>query len=83
MAYKNYPPMNLEEKFDDDEDDEDQKKKGGLMALGRRKAEEKKEEEEKKDDEEVKEDKISLDHLFSFECPDTDGRMVSSIDVNV
>ena len=50
VAYKNYPPMNLEEKDEDEEDEEDGKKKPGLMGR-RKKAEEKKEEEEKKDDE--------------------------------
>jgi hypothetical protein len=83
VAYKNYPPMNLEEKFDDDDDEEEGKKKGGLMGLGRRKAEEKKEEEEKKDEEEVKDDKITIEPLFTFECPETEGRMVSSIDINI
>ena len=82
VAYKNYPPMNLEEKDEDEEDEEDGKKKPGLMGR-RKKAEEKKEEEEKKDDEEVKEDKISIEHLFTFDCPETEGRMVSSIDINI
>jgi len=84
VAYKNYPPMNLEEKFDDEDDEDDNKKKGfGLGAMNRKKLEEKEKEEEKKDDEEIKDDKISMTHLFTFECPETEGRMVSSIDINV
>lgn len=83
VAYKNYPPMNLEEKIDDEDEEEGDKKKVGLKMIGRKKAEEKKEEEEKKDDEEVKEDKITLEHLFTFDCPEVEGRMVSSIDINV
>ena len=82
VAYKNYPPMNLEEKFDDD-DDEDGKKKGGIIGLGRRKQEVKKEQAEKKEEEDVKDDKITLQHLFTFDCPETEGRMVSSIDINI
>lgn len=84
VAYKNYPPMNLEEKFDDDDDEEEGgKKRQGIIGIGRRKQEEKKEEEEKKDEEEVKEDTVTLEPLFTFECPETEGRMVSSIDINV
>ena len=83
VAYKNYPPMHLEEK-DEEEDEEEGASKKRVIGLGaRRKAEEKKEEEEKKDDEEVKEGKISLEHLFTFEFAETAGRMVSSIDINV
>jgi len=81
VAYKNYPPMNLEEKFDDDDEEDDAKKKGGLMALGRRKADERKEEEEKKEEEEVKDDKFSLEHLFTFECRETTGKPNEDIDV--
>ena len=75
--------MNLEEKFDDDEEEEGAA--GGRrvgLGLGRR-ADKPKEEEEKKEEEEVKDDKISIEHLFTFDCPETEGRMVSSIDINV
>ena len=83
VAYKNYPPMHLEEK-DEEEDEEEGASKKRVIGLGaRRKAEEKKEEEEKKEDEEVKEGKITLEHLFTFEFAETAGRMVSSIDINV
>ena len=52
------------------------------MARNRRKAEEKKQEEEKKEEEDVKDDKISLEHLFTFDYSKTESRMVSSIDIN-
>lgn len=83
VSYKNYPPMNLEEKDDDDDDDDENKKKGGIMGIGRRKAEEKKEEEEKKDDEAPSDGKPTLDVLFTFDCPETEGRMVSAVDINI
>ena len=82
VAYRNYPPMQLKENEDDDDEDDDTKKKGNLMARNRRKAEEKKQEEEKKEEEDVKDDKISLEHLFTFDYSKTESRMVSSIDIN-
>ena len=80
VAYRNYPPVNLEKgKADDDE--EDDKKKGGL-AFRRGKEKEKEEKEEKKDEDELKDGEVKLKPLFTFECDVTDGRQVSSIDVN-
>lgn len=84
VAYKNYPPMNLEEKFDDDEEEEGG---GARPPFGSRikKAEEekKKQEEEKAVEEEDKKEEITLEPLFTFECEETAGRMVSSIDINI
>ena len=78
VAYKNYPPMNLEEHEEEEEDD---KKKGGFgISLGVGKKEDKKEEEEKKDEEEHKDGKISLEHLFTFECRETTGKPNEDID---
>ena len=66
VAYRNYPPVNLEKgKADDDE--EDDKKKGGL-AFRRGKEKEKEEKEEKKDEDELKDGEVKLKPLFTFEC---------------
>ena len=45
----------------------------------------KKKEEEKPEEDEVKieeSDDVSISHLFKFRCPVTDGRQITSIDVN-
>ena len=65
----------------DDDDEEDNKKKGGFRGLNSKK-EKKDDEEEKKEEEEYKEDEVHLKPLFTFECPITEGRNVSSIDIN-
>ena len=83
VAYKNYPPVNLERPRFDDDDDEEAKKKGGLMGLARNKKKEKEMEEEKKDEEKIDEDAVTLQKLFDFECEFTKGRHVSAIDINV
>ena len=51
--------------------------------MGFKKKEKKEEEEEKKDEEEFKDDEVHLIPLFNFECPITEGRFVSSIDINI
>jgi len=66
-----------------DSDEEEANKKGGLATIGRRKKEQKEEEVEKKEEEEMKEDQVYLKPLFTFECPITEKRNVSSIDINV
>jgi WD40 repeat protein len=47
-----------------------------------RKKENKKEEEKKEGEDEVKEDKIGIKHLFTFDCDITAGYQVSCIDIN-
>jgi len=47
------------------------------------KKEKKDDEEEKKEEDEYKEDQVYLKPLFTFECPMTKDRYVSSIDINI
>lgn len=70
VAYRNYPPVNLEKGKIEDDEDEGQKKGWGI----RRGKEKEEKVEEKKDEEELKEGEVRLNSLFTFECDVTAGR---------
>lgn len=84
VLYQNYPqPEGIKKSGNEDEDDQ-ANQDNVMLGFGgtekKKKVEEKKVEEVDKSVEDTK--KVTLQHLFKFRCDITDGRQVSSIDIN-
>ena len=80
VAYRNYPPVDIVKAEAEEENKDDGN--NPMMPFG---GGDKKKEEEKPEEDEVKveeSDDVSISHLFKFRCSVTDGRQITSIDVN-